>query len=51
MDELIFPKLSKEERDYVCRTPWNDQIGETMNSLVRERIKIERYCRKKTENK
>ncbi len=42
MDELIFPKLSKEERDYVCRTPWNEQIGEKMNKLVKESIMIER---------
>lgn len=40
MDELIFPLLSKEERDYVCGDPWTKEIGETMDRLVRERVVI-----------
>lgn len=40
MDELIFPLLSKEERDYVCGDPWTREIGETMDRLVRERVVI-----------
>ena len=40
MDELIFPLLTKEETDYVCSTPWTEEIGNTMDRLVRERLKI-----------
>ena len=40
MDELIFPLLTKEETDYVCSTPWTEDIGNTMDRLVRERLKI-----------
>lgn len=40
MDEIIFPLLTAEEKDYVCQTPWTEEIGETMDRLVRERIKI-----------
>jgi hypothetical protein len=40
MDELIFPKLSAEESKYVMSKPWTEDIGRTMNRLVRERIKI-----------
>lgn len=40
MDELIFPLLTKEEEDYVCSTPWTEEIGNTMDRLVRERLKI-----------
>lgn len=41
MDKLIFPKLSKEEREYVCQVPWTEEIGEFMDRLVKERIKTE----------
>ncbi len=41
MDELVFPKLTKEEHDYVCQHPWTPEIGETMDRLVKENIKIE----------
>ena len=40
MDKLIFPKLTKEEMDYVCQTPWTEEIGNTMNNLVRTRLNI-----------
>ena len=40
MDKIIFPLLSDEERKYVCQTPWTPEIGETMDRLVKERIKI-----------
>lgn len=40
MDKLIFPKLTKEEMDYVCQTPWTEKIGNTMNNLVRTRLNI-----------
>jgi len=41
MDELVFPKLSKEEVDYVCQTPWTSKIGETMSRLAKERVAVE----------
>ena len=41
MDKVIFPLLSKEEKEYVCQTPWTPEIGQTMDKLVRERIKIQ----------
>lgn len=41
MDKIIFPLLSEEEKEYVCQTPWTEQIGQTMDRLVRERIKIQ----------
>ncbi len=41
MDEIIFKLLTPEETAYVNQTPWTPEIGETMDRLVRERIKIE----------
>lgn len=41
MDEEIFPLLTKEEEEYVCRTPWTEEIGEYMNNLVKTKLKIE----------
>lgn len=40
MDELIFPLLTKEEIDYVCQTPWTEEIGKKMDELVRTKLKI-----------
>lgn len=40
MDNLIFPLLTKEEADYVCRTPWTPAIGKTMSKLTKERVKV-----------
>jgi hypothetical protein len=40
MDEEIFPLLSKEEIEYVCTTPWTEEIGEKMDELVRTKLKI-----------
>lgn len=34
MDELIFPLLSEEEKEYVCTTPWTEEIGKKMDELV-----------------
>ncbi len=42
MDNLIFPKLTKKEIDYVCNTPWTEEIGKTMIKLVKEKIKVEK---------
>lgn len=41
MDELVFPLLTKEEREYVCQTPWTPEIGQTMTRLVREKVRVE----------
>lgn len=40
MDKEIFPVLTKEEHDYVCQTPWTEEIGEKMDYLVRSKLKI-----------
>ncbi len=40
MDKLIFPLLTKKERDYVCSEPWTEAIGEKMDELVRTRLEI-----------
>ena len=41
MDQLIFPLLTKEESDYVCQSPWTEEIGSVMDTFVRERLVIE----------
>lgn len=41
MDELVFPQLTKEEREFVCQTPWTSEIGQTMTRLVRDRVRVE----------
>ncbi len=40
MDEEIFPLLNEEETEYVCRTPWTEDIGRKMDELVRTRLSI-----------
>lgn len=40
MDKEIFPLLTKEETDYVCSSPWTEEIGEKMNELVRSKLSI-----------
>ena len=40
MDEEIFPLLTPEETEYVCRTPWTEEIGNKMDELVRTRLSI-----------
>ncbi|MBP3920997.1 MAG: hypothetical protein J6D28_05480 [Bacilli bacterium] len=40
MDKEIFPLLTKEETDYVCQTPWTEEIGNKMDELVRTRLSI-----------
>lgn len=40
MDKEIFPLLTKEETDYVCSTPWTEEIGKKMDELVREKLSI-----------
>lgn len=42
MDEVLWPLLNKEEREYVCQTPWTPQIGEFFDKLLCERVKIEK---------
>lgn len=40
MDQLIFPLLSQEESDYVCQTPWTEEIGKKMDELVKNKLTI-----------
>ncbi len=40
MDEEIFPLLTEEENEYVCQTPWTEEIGNNMDELVRTRLRI-----------
>ncbi|MDE5587261.1 MAG: hypothetical protein K2I72_02695 [Bacilli bacterium] len=40
MDKEIFPLLSEEETEYVCSTPWTEEIGAKMDELVRTRLSI-----------
>lgn len=40
MDQLIFPLLTKEEKEYVCQTPWTEEIGKKMDELVRTKLTI-----------
>ena len=40
MDEEIFPLLTEEETEYVCQTPWIEEIGNKMDELVRTRLSI-----------
>lgn len=40
MDEEIFPLLTKEEIEYVCSSPWTEEIGEKMDELVRTKLSI-----------
>lgn len=40
MDEEIFPLLTQEETEYVCRTPWTQEIGNKMDQLVRTKLSI-----------
>ena len=38
MDEEIFPLLTEEETEYVCQTPWTEEIGNKMDELVIEQL-------------
>lgn len=40
MDKEIFPLLTPEETEYVCRTPWTEEIGNKMDELVRTKLTI-----------
>ncbi len=40
MDLEIFPLLTEEETEYVCQTPWTEEIGDKMDNLVRVRLNI-----------
>ncbi len=40
MDEEIFPLLTEEETEYICQTPWTEEIGNKMDELVRTRLSI-----------
>ena len=40
MDKEIFPLLTQQETDYVCSTPWTEEIGKKMDELVRTKLSI-----------
>lgn len=40
MDDILFPLLTKEERDYVCGYPWTETIGEYMDNLAKTKLHI-----------
>ena len=40
MDDELFSRLTKEEADFVCQTPWTEEIGDEFDRLVYERVKI-----------
>ena len=40
MDELVFPKLSKAESDYVCQKPWTPEIGKKMTELTKQKVLV-----------
>ncbi len=40
MDDEIFPLLTQEETEYVCREPWTEEIGNKMDDLVRTKLSI-----------
>ena len=40
MDKEIFPLLTEEETEYVCQTPWTEEIGNKMDELVRTKLSI-----------
>jgi broad-specificity NMP kinase len=40
-DKEVFPKLTKEQAQYVCQEPWSEEIGRAMMRFVREHVKSE----------
>lgn len=41
-DREVFPRLTKEQSDYVCQEPWTEEIGRAMTAFVREHVKSAR---------
>lgn len=42
MDEFIFPLLSKEEKESVCKKPWTKEIGKIMTQLTKARVNVKK---------
>lgn len=40
-DKEVFPKLTKEQAEYVCQEPWTEEIGRAMTRFVREYVRSE----------
>ena len=40
MDDEIFQLLTQEETEYVCKTPWTEEIGNKMDELVRAKLSV-----------
>jgi broad-specificity NMP kinase len=41
-DKEVFPRLTKEQSEYVCQEPWTEDIGRAMTGFVRECVKSEK---------
>ena len=41
LDEELWPKLTKEEADYISQTPWTVEIGQMIDRLVYEKVIVE----------
>lgn len=42
MDAELFPKLTAAESEYVCSTPWTEEIGTTMNNLAKHNVQVQK---------
>ncbi len=40
MDDLVFPKLTKQEANEVNATPWTEEIGKLMDKLAKKYVKV-----------
>jgi hypothetical protein len=38
-DKEVFPKLTKEQSEYVYQEPWTEEIGKVVRAFVREHVK------------
>lgn len=47
MDEIIFPLLTEQEKQYVCQTPWTQERSKIMKKIIREKMLKGKRERKK----
>ena len=40
IDKEIYPKLTREEIEYFDNTPWNEEVGNKFDELVKSRLNI-----------
>lgn len=41
MDEVLWPLLTQEEKNFICQKPWTKEIGDYFDNLICKKIKIE----------